>query len=158
MVQGRLMEHIWHTIAEVQFAEVNGDTGNRAGLPWYESSYDCFMQDLCGWLDVLTEEVGLTFVHVDVESATPYHVQFSMLLPAEDMTWEEIEEEPEILNEENGCRRIYIDVYAQFSAYEVIVRTNKLEIGDESTDEETFDISDRFADALNSLFDAEEYV
>lgn len=156
MAYARLMEHIWQTIEAVQFAELNGDTGNRAGLPWYESSHDCFMQEFCNWLDVLTEEVGMTPIYADVENATPYHVQFSMLLPADDMTYEEVDETPEILNEQNGCRRVYIDVYPQFCAYEVIVRNNKVEVGDEAEDDETRDISDLFADALNSFFESED--
>lgn len=156
MAYARLMEHIWQTIESVQYADVNGDTGNRAGLPWYESSHDCFMQDLFGWLDVLTEEVGLTPVYVDTDNATPWHVQFSFMLPPDDMTWEEIEEEPSMLTEANGCQRLYVDVYPYFCAYEVVVRRNKVEVGEEAEGDEIWEISDRFADALNTHFDAEE--
>lgn len=152
----RLMEHIWRTIEDVKYAELNGDTGNRAGLPWYESSHDHFMQDLFNWCDELTQEVDLTPIFASPDAATDTHVQFWMMLPADDMTWEEIDEEPSILSRENGCKPIYIDVYPRFGYYEVIVRTNPHEIGDQDPDEELQEIADRVFTALHMWYESDE--
>lgn len=152
----RLMEHIWNTIEEVRFAEFNGDTGNRAGLPWYESSHDHFVQELCSWMDVLTEEVDLTPIWTSADAADDGHVQFWMMLPADDMTLEEVYEEPSLLSLENGCKKIYIDVYPRFGYYEVIVRRNAHEIGGQEPDEELQDIADRVFSALHERYEEGE--
>lgn len=152
----RLMEHIWNTIDEVKYAEFNGDTGNRAGLPWYESSHDHLMQELCNWMDVLTEEVDLTPIWALPDDSDDKHVQFWMMLPADDMTWDEIYEEPSVLSLENGCKKIYIDVYPRFGYYEVIVRRNGHEIGGQDPDEDLKEIADRVFSALHERYEEEE--
>lgn len=153
MSSARLMEHIWRTIEEVKYAELNGDTGNRAGLPWYESSHDYLMQDLCNWMDVLTEEVDLTPIWASPDYAENNHVQFWMMLPADDMTWDEVYEEPGILSLENGCKKIYIDVYPRFDGYDVQVRRNSHQIGTYDGDDDLQEVANRVYDALHMWFD-----
>lgn len=153
MSSARLMEHIWRTIEDVKYAELNGDTGNRAGLPWYESSHDHFMQDLCNWVGVLSDEVAMTPIWCASDVAENDCVRFWMLMPADDMTWDEVDEEPGILLPEGGCKKVYIDVYPRFDGYDVQVRRDSRRAGVYDSDEYLQEIADRVFEALHAHFD-----
>jgi len=151
-----LVEHIWSTLQAIRAAEWIGDHGNNAFKPWYPSAHDEYMQELFDLLGDLSEDVGLTLVFLDQESATPWHMQFSALLPTPDMTPEEIAEEPSIISIQNGCEKIYIDVYPVFGGYDVTIRDNPDEQdSDKEMDDETLDLTERFLEALNAPIEYE---
>jgi len=150
------VEHIWSAIQTLKSVEWIVDQGDEQFQQFVkDKEYDC-NQTVFDWMGELADDVGLPIVFVDTDNATCRHMRFAALLPTADMTPEEIAEEPSIISEENGCQRIYIDVYPLFGGCEIVIRDNDKEEGDGLETDDMVDLADRFIEALHTVIEVEK--